>query len=454
MPTQINSYILKFNSPDHFIVKLYLGLLTLNALSAYSFSGIPLPWLANVAAIGLVFILFFISKIPSLPGMRIFFLLFILALLLTIYKSITADYDNIMPPLANSSYSLFISLRFLVMLSFAGIATITYFLCKKGYTNYIIEAITTIGFILSIYAIYVYFAQLYNLPELPRTRAGTDGWEQHTSFSYPFHRAMGTFREPSHLAEWLIVPYFFSFFKNTSLLEYRKITIGIVLVLTGSITGIIGVVSGIVLSFCFVITTTKVRTRNPVNREVLITWSIPILLIGTETVVIAGGLSLLPGNQNSAMIIMETLYSRINTLLAGGLGATNRAYIYDNLKSLDISIFGYGIGNANILITESVKTDGMASFLSLYSYYLYGTGIIGLLLLLAFLAYPVIRLIRYPNAASSKMALLIVAGYAGWLVMYFGHSEELTLLFGVLYGLLVYLSSEKFMSSAEIPKYC
>ena len=75
----------------------------------------------------------------------------------------------------------------------------------------IVQRTTAVGVLCAAMALYIYVAQLSGLPEPPRTRMGTGGDQQATTFTYAFHRAMGTFQEPGDLASWLVLPLFLSF---------------------------------------------------------------------------------------------------------------------------------------------------------------------------------------------------------------------------------------------------
>ena len=81
---------------------------------------------------------------------------------------------------------------------------------------------------------------------------GTDGLAQTASFSYAFHRATGTFREPSMLAAWLITPLFLSMSSSYRRGVLYSAVIGSVILLTGSLTGVAAILIGAMFGLVFV----------------------------------------------------------------------------------------------------------------------------------------------------------------------------------------------------------
>ena len=146
--------------------------------------------------------------IPKPIGFRIFWLFFLWAMLVTAASTVSHDYASFMPLGATTPYPVFILLRFFTLLSFVASVYVALWLLQQGCREHVIKAVVTIGCFISVAALYIYAAQIYGLPELPRNRLGTAGGLQAIRFTYDFHRAIGTFREPSLLAAWLIVPLF------------------------------------------------------------------------------------------------------------------------------------------------------------------------------------------------------------------------------------------------------
>src|SRR5207248_9563510 len=106
-------------------------------------------------------------------------------------------------------------------------------------------AILAVAVLVSIAAIYIYIAQQLDLPEPPRSRLGTSGGAQAVRFTYDFHRATGTFREPGLLASWLIVPFFICLTMRGAIPTVSAALIGGTLLLTGSLAAIVGVGIGL-----------------------------------------------------------------------------------------------------------------------------------------------------------------------------------------------------------------
>jgi hypothetical protein len=163
-----------------------------------------------------------------------------------------------MPSSATTNYYLFIFLRFFVFFGYLLTFFCTYNLCIIYNSYKIIKFFEIIFSIVLFIGIYIYLAQILDFWEPLRNRIGTGGQnfiESSVSFSYAFHRLLGTFREPSHFAEWIVGPLLIVLSKlKSSPNKYRLIlaALGIVcLILSGSLLGILGFASGLFMMFFF-----------------------------------------------------------------------------------------------------------------------------------------------------------------------------------------------------------
>lgn len=411
---------------------IYAALMFGNALDAYNLGPIPVQWLAQLGTIAAVLFLGCTHKLYIVPGSQVLLWFLLWALLVTTFNSAINDYKSLMPPLATTPYPVFISLRFLTILSFISTLCLVYWLLVKGYRDSVIKWTVIIGTIVSVVAIYIYIAQIYGLPELPRNRISTDGVTagegQPVVFTYAFHRALGTFREPSHLAEWLVVPFFLSLIYRQSVLHnIHTILIGTAILLTGSLTGILGSALGFVGAI-FIFNPFKLN-----NLKTLLRFAVIVLLalVIFNSIVVSYG----TGEINLFQVIGDRLAP---IFFEGGMKESNRSYIYEYVANTSIPLFGSGLGNANILLSQYLGVEVVASFLSLYFNIVFSSGVLGLALLFLFFFRPVIKILVIKKLRQSKKILLILAAYLAWLIMLAVHAEELPMMFAVACALLAH----------------
>jgi hypothetical protein len=117
---------------------------------------------------------------------------------------------------------------------------------------------------------------------------------------------------------------------------------------------------------------------------------------------------------------------------------SNRSYIYEYVANTSIPLFGSGLGNANILLSQYLGVEVVASFLSLYFNIVFSSGVLGLALLFLFFFRPVIKILVIKKLRQSKKILLILAAYLAWLIMLAVHAEELPMMFAVACALLAH----------------
>ncbi len=397
-------------------------LLVLNALGSVAVADVPLSWvaLAGMIPAGLIFC-------GRVHGMGRFYLTVALLLAWAACLNLAhwSEFQVALPLEATSSYGVFVLLRYLTILSFVSSVIVTVRLCQTGYERKLVAFLVRLGAVISVYAIYVYVAQLYELPELlPRSRLGTGGEEQSVTFSYAFHRAMGSFREPSHLAEWLMLPFVLSFVYKRNYVEPYKLVIGASILLTGSMTGIMSLLIGLGVAYA-------VAFLRP--QRVRFTARIVGRALGA---LVLGGVLLYGMDQALSGLLIETVEARTMEIVEGGMMESNRSSVYRYVAETPIPLAGSGLGNANIQFSSASSTELITSFLSLYLNAIYSVGPVGFFLLAILLGYPLYRCYRVGVDAQRISSFALVWGYAAWLVAFSVHSEELSLMFGVIYGLL------------------
>lgn len=408
---------------------LFLVLLVLHSLGAYAVFSVPFPWFGQAGLVVLCLYMAYRTHLILPPGFLNFMAFVVYAILITFFFSTLQDYSALMPAKATTPYGLFIFLRFFQLASFGATLLVVYWLCREGYEKQMTSAIATLGVVIAIYSIYVYIAQLYGLPEPPRTRVGTSGGEQSTKFSYAFHRAMGSFREPSHLAEWLILPIFLSFFYRSKWSGLRTLLLSMVLLITGSLTGIISLVVGFVVALALGFKSHGEAIKGMIRIALSVTVA---LLVFSSVVVVKSGTS---GGAYGA------LWKRIEPLLdekGQGVKKTNRNYVYNYIEKRGLGIIGPGLGNSNLEFSRTVGLDATASFLNLFINVGASLGFVGLILLGFFLLRPFLEFFGVFYRGLCYQELFYVGAFAAWLLIYVMHSEELSVHFAVIYALLVY----------------
>lgn len=409
-----------------FIFYIFLFLIFSHSLAAYAIKGLPIQWMAQAGFVSLFGWLLFRNKVYLFPGAFIFLLFFLWALMVTFVNYVVHDHSRLMPGGATTPYGVFISLRFLGMAFFVSAAGISYWLLIHGYRDRLLTAVTNIAVIVSLIAIYVYFAQIFGLPELPRTRIGTGGSEASTTFTYAFHRALGTFREPSHLAQWLVTPLFFSYMGSPRWINWKSVIIATAILMTGSLTGILGALVGLTMA---VMITSSFHFKS-------------FLVVGRVAVPFLGafvGFSIFAVSYtNVDFNLISVIWDRIEPILFDqGVFSTNRSYVYEYAFSRTFPLFGDGIGNANLLLGKFTGVQVNVSFLNLFVNYLFASGLIGLVLIGFFFLNPIyLHLFRSHYMEHDR--IFLVGAYMAWILMFIMHQEEFSLFFGVLYGVLTY----------------
>jgi hypothetical protein len=416
----------------HTAYRMLVVTLVLHALAAYAIGPVPFPWLAQMLAMWMFLWIGFKSGLRIAPGMVLFVFFFIYALLVTSYQSIIGEYYRFMPPKATTPYLMYIALRFMTMASFGSLVFVTFWFLVRGWKPQLIRLMTLLCLLVSLAALYIYFAQIYGFPEPPRTRLGTGGGEQSIKFTYAFHRALGTFREPSHLAEWLVLPLFMSF-ASQGWTSYAARGLGVIaLLLSGSLTGIGAILGGMAAAFIFMMPFMSMSVVKSVLRMVLI----GALGLSSFSLFVSS-------NDSKNADLIDVLSKRIKPLEEKGIGQSNRNYVYSYLENTEILWFGTGMGNSNLQFTQATGLDATASFLNLFVNIELSLGYIGLALFIIFLITPFFILFANRGYKFEPDHFMILAAFFGWLVVFFAHSEELSFHFAMIYALLLHAFLQK-----------
>jgi len=413
--------------PRHrFEFRAILALFFATGLAAYSVGPIPITWIATAGFIGMAIALLNArGSFPLLPGSAPLLALIFLGLAVgTLYWPL---FSGEMPALSSLPYWIFVGLRYFNILAFVAAYHLIYReISREGFDN-VLRATLLVGVAIAALALYIYVAQTVGLPQPPRTRLSTSGLgEQSTVFSSDrigfYRRALGTFREPSHLAEWLILPLFASFAYRGSRRWLYRALVGIAFTLTVSMTGFVSAAVGFGIALLL---SNPMRKRN--SRLV------GLVLVALLSVAVV--LQLFAARFKGVDIVGIVL-TRGSELLRGGLALSNRSYIIDFVEKNPPPLFGFGFGNGNILAGSEMSLGVVMSFLSLYLNTVYAAGLIGLALLLVFLFRPLWG--RSARRARAVIAFsYIEAAYIAYLAAFAVNSEELTIPFAVTLALLL-----------------
>ncbi len=420
------------------VLTFFIVLLAASAMGAISFGPVPIQWIAQVGVVTIyVKLLLRFRRIP-IPGGLTLHIFVLWSLIVTLFNSFNAPS---MPTNATSIYPIYITLRFFKLAAFLASLSIVFWLVINGYRDALVRWIVILGCVVSGLAIYVYVAQVVGLPDIPRTRLGTAGGEAGTTFTYAFHRAMGSFQEPSHLAEWLVLPFFLSMGSGQAIINYRSALIGVVLLLTGSLTGMISAAAGGGIALISLIHRDRATFYWALRTCLIVVAFVSLLILVINLTV--------KSNDEVGVDLWKVITDRMSPIIEEGLGQSNRDYVYEFISTIDFPIFGNGVGNTNLLFSQDLGIDVVASLLSLYLSTIYSLGILGGILLFIFLVLPLFVLLKSFRGTNVQMAWAIVAAYMSWLVMFSVHSEEFSMMFGISYALIVTLSFQRIKSEQK-----
>lgn len=401
-----------------------LGSIYLSTLEAYNLFGIPVTWIS-----GCIFPVSWILSTRDWPagtrptGRSLLFAYLAICLIALVFQNIFSGAPK-MPRLTENSYIQYITLRIINIFIYVSALSTGYMISEAGGYTRSMKILTTTLMVVSISSIYIYIAQKYGLWEPPRNRAGTGGQDylsEAVAFSYSFFRALGTFREPSHLAEWLSATLLLLLPQARSMVSRLRYVTMVTLafstmVLTGSLLGFMGLMAGaIYIVFAkrnyMVFVHAVLALIFSVLFTLTVEWLFDIDLLG----------ALLP---------------RIDELAYGGIGETNRSAIYEYFWSYPPPISGQGLGNGALIFSQYSGTDLISPIINLFMTSWYDGGVLGLLLMIMFFVLPFRATM---NGAISRHPLVIggLASHVSFIVSYFGRAAELNPVHGVYIGLVM-----------------
>jgi hypothetical protein len=403
-----------------------------HTLGAYNIGPVPIAWLSTVFFIISPIPIIFSRKFhipPSLNNIIIYLVCGIISLF--IYDILYSPPP--MPPLASTSYAVYLILRIATVISYIAALFTSYNLVLNGMSYLILRSNVYLLGIVTVLGIYIYLAQRYGFWEPPRTRMGTGGQDftlERVEFQYLFHRALGTFREPSHLANWLSATLLFLLpQKDIFRKERNKFLLLIfsifLLILSGSLLGIICLLAGFVALMA-------VGGRR--------SWLLAVFSLIVIPAIIWFA------NAFFNVDIISAISPRLQTILQNGLIGTNRSYVYEYFLSYPPSALGIGIGH-NSLAYSMVSGNLLVSpVINAFVNILYEAGIIGLVLVVSSFLF-VFTQIRPALKAENLVAIGALAAHVSWIFAYFGMVPELSpyhaTIIGIFFGQLSLVTSKE-----------
>lgn len=418
------------NPITSFMLFWFLVLYFVTAMGAYNVGPVPATWLAQAGLVTLAFgLILFTNSLRVVPGGALLILFFAWALFVTTGN--VDEYSGMMPRSATTPYGVYISLRYVGFASFMAALYLTYWLIGEGEGEALARWIVIIAFAIALFALYIYLAHIFGLPEPPRNRLATaGGGEQATLFSGEaglfYNRATGTFREPSGLAEWLILPLFLSFGFRERADRIRSASIAAAFSLTLSMMGLFAVSAGTFVSLLLTRPFSK-RTYKVVGL-VILAGALAYLLLSRISIGVLG---------ENRVSVGSMFGNRVISTIVGGIGKSNRSYVYEFVSDNPWPALGLGMGNGNLMFAQHLGVDSPVAFLSVYLFTLYAAGYPGIILLGSFLLRSIAQ-----YALSFKRTItatpLVLMAYISYLVSSAVGAEELSPWFGICTGLVTW----------------
>lgn len=213
----------------------------------------------------------------------------------------------------------------------------------------------------------------------------------------------------------------------------RRLVMGLVLLLTGSLTGILSVLAG--FGVALVLSPTNLGARLMTAFKLGAVGVVPYAVFQL----------LVKSNDSSSVSLFQVIIDRVMPLLfGGGLKASNRGYVYEFVESVPPPFWGHGIGNCNLVFSDYMGVPFITSMQSLYVNTLYSAGYPGLMMLVIAVAIPLVPLYTRPlDGIDPRNILLGLAGYFGWLVVFTVHAEELSVGFAIAYAFVATLMIDR-----------
>tara|TARA_B100000965_G_C19542478_1_gene736227 strand:+ start:72 stop:1442 length:1371 start_codon:yes stop_codon:yes gene_type:complete len=197
---------MKLNKDIYYQYVIFFSI-TLVFLDAYEIFNIPISWLGMTFLLPLCLIEYKNMTNEKKRSMLLF--LFVIMFIPTFFYLIQNDLSN--------EELVYLFLRYLNIASFLFVFLFSVHFFKRENLEVFIKNIKYFIYVYSIFTLYIFFAQIYDLYEPVRNRSNTnlygDSAQSIFWLSEP-HRAMGTFREPVFLITFFFPLVFIYLYRN------------------------------------------------------------------------------------------------------------------------------------------------------------------------------------------------------------------------------------------------
>jgi len=385
----------------------------LDVIEAYTLFSIPVPWIASIIYLVAALVPLLSTGRLVIPRGTALLYLYLFWSILALSLYISANELPAMPARATTPYPVYLILRLLTVLVFIAVLTTCYWLVRRGAIEQVIRVKLALLIFVSVAAIYIYAAQTVGFWEPPRNRMGTGGQDflsEGVHFTFGFHRALGTFREPSHLAEWLAGTLVFLFPIMASYVRalYKWLIVFLALIaltLTGSLLGALCLSAGFLTLMIF-------------QKGLRLFANLVVFLLLVMAVVVTAYSAF-------GIDVIGALVPRVVEMITGGVGATNRAYVYENLEKVPLTFLGYGLGTGPLLTASATGSDFVVASLNLFITVAYDAGLIGLICIAVYFLLPFVIAFRY-DVSRNPLVVGCMASHVSWIIAYLGRSPELS----------------------------
>jgi len=134
--------------------------------------------------------------------------------------------------------------------------------------------------------------------------------------------------------------------------------------------------------------------------------------------------------------LVSVMQERLHNIFAGSVEASNRGYVYEYARLTMPPLYGYGLGNANLIFSEYRGSLLASSHLSLFINAWFSLGVLGVVLISGVVLRPLASRRVWRCARREPSAAALLGGIAAWVIVYLGGEEELSVMFAVLCGML------------------
>lgn len=235
------------------------------------------------------------------------------------------------------------------------------------FARIIIDLLIAVGVVVALVAICDYVATRFGYVLFVRNAEGTGYSEIPIKFFYyGYHRAMGSFREPSHLGAYLIPLYFMALSRAR-----------LIAAVTICAAAIISLSLIVYLSLFLTVMVVTVWLLLCGGRQKF--WLINIGVSWVASTLLAWGLV-----YSYDATTVGYLQSRLDLVSQSRAVIPGRDYVFYYFLSRPLELFGQGLGFSSFDIGDFLGSPRPASFLSVIFYLYASLGVFGLVLAIAF----------------------------------------------------------------------